>query len=324
MLRGEIHTPRSEDLRVPTPAEFLGISHGLPPFEPLFELDAEDDSGLTHFPVAENVQFLGSKRQRTDLLPFCSDEDGPISDEFTDFEEDLAAPALLTSYETGMSFTQDDMKSKPKKRVARRPKVEEESDSDFTPGNEKEGKSRSSSSNQQAPNSQARPTSSDNAIVTSSDEAATPAASQPVSRRGRKQSLTEDPSKTFVCNLCSRRFRRQEHLKRHYRSLHTHEKPFECTDCGKKFSRSDNLSQHQRTHGTGSIVMGVLDDAQMRMQQGQQYGHDPTALGAILFDAAMAANANITSSSSSSAGSLSDPDVPTPSDRKQKKRKRDE
>lgn len=95
--------------------------------------------------------------------------------------------------------------------------------------------------------------------------AATPAASGSVSRRGRKQSLTDDPSKTFVCTLCSRRFRRQEHLKRHYRSLHTGDKPFECTDCGKKFSRSDNLSQHQRTHGAGTMVMGVLQpgDAQM-------------------------------------------------------------
>merc|ERR1711988_2091556 len=88
-------------------------------------------------------------------------------------------------------------------------------------------------------------------------------------RRGRKQSLTEDPSKTFVCTLCSRRFRRQEHLKRHYRSLHTHEKPFECTDCGKKFSRSDNLSQHQRTHGAGTVVMGVL------AQPGEQQMHPP-------------------------------------------------
>jgi len=79
-----------------------------------------------------------------------------------------------------------------------------------------------------------------------------------ITRRGRKQSVTDDPTKTFVCNLCSRRFRRQEHLKRHYRSLHTHDKPFECTDCGKKFSRSDNLSQHQRTHGVGTVVMGVL------------------------------------------------------------------
>lgn len=84
--------------------------------------------------------------------------------------------------------------------------------------------------------------------------------SAPANRRGRKQSLTEDPTKTFVCELCNRRFRRQEHLKRHYRSLHTAEKPFECHECGKKFSRSDNLSQHARTHGSGAIVMNLIGD----------------------------------------------------------------
>lgn len=82
-----------------------------------------------------------------------------------------------------------------------------------------------------------------------------------VNRRGRKPSLTEDPSKTFVCHLCHRRFRRQEHLKRHYRSLHTHDKPFKCNECGKQFSRSDNLSQHQRTHGSGSFPLDIMDPA---------------------------------------------------------------
>lgn len=69
----------------------------------------------------------------------------------------------------------------------------------------------------------------------------------PVSCRGRKPSI-DDSKKTFVCTHCQRRFRRQEHLKRHFRSLHTREKPFNCDTCGKKFSRSDNLAQHMRTH----------------------------------------------------------------------------
>ena len=43
-----------------------------------------------------------------------------------------------------------------------------------------------------------------NAVGSSTDTAATSV--QPVARRGRKQSLTDDPSKTFVCTLCSRRF----------------------------------------------------------------------------------------------------------------------
>jgi hypothetical protein len=39
----------------------------------------------------------------------------------------------------------------------------------------------------------------------------------------------------------------KEHLKRHYRSLHTHDKPFECTNCSKKLSRSGSLGLHQCT-----------------------------------------------------------------------------
>jgi hypothetical protein len=110
----------------------------------------------------------------------------------------------------------------------------------------------------------------------------------PANRRGRKQSLTEDPSKTFVCELCNRRFRRQEHLKRHYRSLHTQEKPFECNECGKKFSRSDNLAQHARTHGSGAIVMDLIDDheahmfAQPLMGNPEDYRH----YGKVLFQVA--------------------------------------
>jgi len=114
----------------------------------------------------------------------------------------------------------------------------------------------------------------------------------PTNRRGRKQSLTEDPSKTFVCELCNRRFRRQEHLKRHYRSLHTQDKPYECHECGKKFSRSDNLAQHSRTHGSGAIVMSLIDDPDAMAAAGYgTYHHmhhlggaeDYGALGKVLF-----------------------------------------
>lgn len=113
-------------------------------------------------------------------------------------------------------------------------------------------------------------------------------------RRGRKQSLTEDPSKTFVCELCSRRFRRQEHLKRHYRSLHTQDKPFECHECSKTFSRSDNLAQHARTHGSGAIVMNLIDDPEaMAMHHSYMMsGHhmpsheDYRTYGKVLFQAA--------------------------------------
>jgi 5-methylcytosine-specific restriction endonuclease McrA len=324
MLRGEIFTPKTEDHEIPTPAEFLGTCHGLPAFEPLFELDNEEESAHSHFHATNNAQYYGNKRQRTDLLSYHPEEENLLSEEsFSDFEEELSAPGLITPYDTDVSFSsQDDMEEKPKsKKRSRRSSSDEETDSEVH-SSTKDNKSRSTSNSQQQGNQDVN---AENAIASSSDEAHTPADSpansqQPISRRGRKQSLTEDPSKTFVCTLCSRRFRRQEHLKRHYRSLHTHEKPFECTDCGKKFSRSDNLSQHQRTHGTGAIVYGVVDGSQMGMEMQHQYANHPeaSAMGAILFDAAVAANANISSSSSSSSHSDRD------SDRKQKKRKREE
>ncbi|CCF57291.1 hypothetical protein KAFR_0C02980 [Kazachstania africana CBS 2517] len=66
--------------------------------------------------------------------------------------------------------------------------------------------------------------------------------------RGRKPSLVDDGTKKFACQYCHRRFRRQEHMKRHIRSLHIAEKPYSCQICSKAFSRNDNLKQHRKTH----------------------------------------------------------------------------
>lgn len=272
---------------------------GLPTFEPLFELDCEDDfTGLVQFPSTENTQFLGSKRQRTDLVTFTPEEDFVSDESFTDFEEELVHGLPLTPADSDNS---DDMSvaPAPKKRSVKKARSEySDAESDY----------------------QGQASNADNAIGSSSDEnTTTPVA--PTSRRGRKQSLTEDPSKTFVCTLCSRRFRRQEHLKRHYRSLHTHDKPFECTDCGKKFSRSDNLSQHQRTHGTGAVVMGVLDSSELhhgeipQQQSGAFTSQNPAMMGQILYNAAD----GISSSSSDSYS-----DLESSSMNKMRKRKRDE
>lgn len=273
---------------------------GLPTFEPLSELDFEDDfTGLVAFPSTENAHFIGAKRQRTELI---GEEEALFSEaSFSDIEDDITANGLLTPCDTDASFSADDMPMK--KRVSKKfIETPDDSDSEFAHHHSAESMSPSSQLShmhraEMSPEDSSRP------------------AGAPVSRRGRKQSLTEDPSKTFVCTLCSRRFRRQEHLKRHYRSLHTHEKPFECTDCGKKFSRSDNLSQHQRTHGTGAVVMGVLDEAELRRQKELSYDpNDAVALGSVLYAAA-----SIVTNGSSSG--LSDMDL---ADKKMRKRKRDE
>jgi 5-methylcytosine-specific restriction endonuclease McrA len=290
--------------------------NGLPTFEPLFELDCEDDfTGLASYQPAENTQFLGSKRQRTDLVAFTSEEEFVSDASFTDFEEELVHGLPLTPE----SDCCDDMHAAPasKRRSAKKARSEySDAESDYQGKTQTSGdENTASGASSQHESGQA--SNADNTNNSSSDEnGSTPVA--PTSRRGRKQSLTEDPSKTFVCTLCSRRFRRQEHLKRHYRSLHTHDKPFECTDCGKKFSRSDNLSQHQRTHGTGAVVMGVLDGSEMphdMAQSGMFNPQNPASMGQLLYNAAE-------SISSSSSDSYSD--LEASAINKMRKRKRDE
>ncbi|KTW25698.1 hypothetical protein T552_03310 [Pneumocystis carinii B80] len=69
--------------------------------------------------------------------------------------------------------------------------------------------------------------------------------------------------KTHICDVCNKRFKRYEHLKRHGRS-HTSEKPFQCSirKCGRWFSRSDNLRAHLRTHfrrGGRNLFVGDPD-----------------------------------------------------------------
>lgn len=290
----EEHLFKSESLDVKVDAQSFDFT-GLPAFEPLFELDSEDDfTGLVQFPSNETAQFHGVKRQRTELLSFA--EDDFVSDaSFTDFEDESRVQSMpLTPSDTD-SF--DSEMPAQRKKVAKHTHSIDECDTEA----EFNG-----------------PVSSTPDAGASSSDESTPAAA-PTSRRGRKQSLTEDPSKTFVCTLCSRRFRRQEHLKRHYRSLHTHDKPFECTDCGKKFSRSDNLSQHQRTHGTGAVVMGVLDGTEQQQLSADMYNHqDPQYLGGLLYDAACQV-------STSSSDSFSDfENIPMSADKKMRKRKRDE
>ncbi|XP_067211000.1 uncharacterized protein [Linepithema humile] len=52
----------------------------------------------------------------------------------------------------------------------------------------------------------------------------------------------------YVCSTCAKAFSRKEHLVRHSVS-HTGQKMHECEMCGKSFSRKDNLHKHRKTHG---------------------------------------------------------------------------
>lgn len=221
----------------------------LPTFDSFSDLDSDDElNHLVEFHPGGNAVYLGDKRQRVNQ--YMAEDDGFLSEH--SLEDDDNEPYVhhgLPAFEwneTAQPQVQAEEtieeETKTKKRGSRK-------------SSRKTANADEDSSKKALGASQSHSVNGDN----STDSEPAPVA---VSRRGRKQSLTEDPSKTFVCTLCSRRFRRQEHLKRHYRSLHTQDKPFECNECGKKFSRSDNLAQHSRTHGAGSVVLGVLDPSE--------------------------------------------------------------
>ena len=311
----------------------------LPNFDSFSDLDSENEfvTDLTRV-TPDYTVYLGNKRPRVELTPF--DEESLLSeDNFDDFEESEQFASAVTPVESPRPSDDSSLRMKPSKKPRSTPKkiikkVIAQSDSAGSDGDamqiqavsatEQTTETKESSSAQDD-----AAASTDGNTATSSTTATTPSA-QPIARRGRKQSLTDDPSKTFVCTLCSRRFRRQEHLKRHYRSLHTHDKPFECHECGKKFSRSDNLSQHARTHGSGAITLGVLEEGELPpTEAGSPLDHTDTgALGARLFEAAAAAAANASSSSSSSSvGSQRDSTSPGPTTettKTMKKRKRED
>ena len=303
VLKGDATTSQSETQASST----VDGSCGLPSFEPLFELDLEDESSA-HLHT-DNAQFLGSKRQRTEQpFAFSAEEELFSEESHSDFGDESLIPF---NFESPVNMARFSTRSRRSTRSSG-------SDVNACPqdGYDEVSQGQQASSGQPSSATSGGTTNSENTESPSSEDG-TPT-SGPVSRRGRKQSLTDDPSKTFICTLCSRRFRRQEHLKRHYRSLHTHEKPFECSDCGKKFSRSDNLSQHQRTHGSGAVVMGVLDEVDARRKQDGYTSSDTEALAQTLYDAAVAAHNAPSSSSSSSSSDDSSSEKPA------KKRKRED
>jgi hypothetical protein len=315
---------------------------GLPTFDNFSDLDSEDEfvNGIVNFTPTDNTFYLGDKRQR--VASYTVEEDEFLSEQsLGDLEDEelFARSGLSASCDWSQSESEDATGAMRTKKRGNK-SSSSDSDSDLGLGSiikkaqanvNRRGdqtQAEGSSTQQQSSAAPSQETSENNAPVSSSSEPPVHTPSAPVNRRGRKQSLTEDPSKTFVCALCSRRFRRQEHLKRHYRSLHTQDKPFECHECGKKFSRSDNLAQHSRTHGNGAIVMGVLDANEVNQADTPTFDDsDAGALGAVLYEAAQAAANKSTTPESSLGSPAHKMESPTPSvDMKRpiKKRKRED
>lgn len=314
MLGGESFTS-SADLHNKS-FTFSLPGHGLPTFDQFSDLDSEEDfvNGLVNFPSTDNVQFFGNKRQRTDSSAdlLSLDNDFISEDDFEDFEgfEDCEQFAVACPPSPPVSEAEPELKKEKRTKKTRKTRSDDDDSMEF----DNLVRSRKytvpmDSTNGDVPQETSTEIQQDNTTQSQSGSSETNKVEEsesgnnqqlPITRRGRKQSLTEDPSKTFVCEICNRRFRRQEHLKRHYRSLHTGDKPFECHECGKKFSRSDNLSQHSRTHGSGAIIMGVLEEGELAGDIGTSEGDHINRLGNILYNVAAAASGS--ESDSSSAG----------------------
>lgn len=250
------------------------ISHGLPSFEDISDFESEDDF-VNHL-VNSEASGVDIKRSRSDT---CSTtlslgHDSFLTESDFDVEDNSSSVTSLPSPSNSSDpDSHKDKKLRKSKKESKKsaPIMDVAADSESGQGQDQQ----QSTQNDQTEASTTTGSSEPNAGATG-----LPA---PPNRRGRKQSLTEDPSKTFVCELCQRRFRRQEHLKRHYRSLHTGDKPFECHECGKKFSRSDNLSQHSRTHGSGAIVMNLIDGSEEGFEHMQPGEPDFANYGKVLF-----------------------------------------
>ncbi len=258
------------------------VHHGLPVFDDISDLESEDDFVNRLVNLGEHPSAEGKRsRSATCSTTLSLGQDSFLTESGFDCE-DPTSYAVTGMPSPASSFDSDihqDKKLKKSKKESRRsvPIMNiAAAAADSTSGQEQ----------QQETSAQNESTNAAETVASdSSDHQPTPIPA-PANRRGRKQSLTEDPSKTFVCELCNRRFRRQEHLKRHYRSLHTQDKPFECNECGKKFSRSDNLAQHARTHGSGAIVMNLLDGSEEGLDMMAPADSDYHNFGKVLFQVA--------------------------------------
>ncbi|KAI0460247.1 hypothetical protein F5B21DRAFT_138132 [Xylaria acuta] len=283
-FRGEA---TAKDNALPVAFEFdPAVHHGLQSFDDTSDLESEDDI-LNFVNRLVNLGDQPSGEGKRSRSATCSTtlslgHDSFLADDSFDYEDNTSC-AVTGMPSPASSFDSDAHKDKKLK------KTKKESRKSAPIMNIAAAATDSPSGQEQTEETaQDEATKAGDNAANSSDgsEPAQAPLPAPANRRGRKQSLTEDPSKTFVCELCNRRFRRQEHLKRHYRSLHTQDKPFECNECGKKFSRSDNLAQHARTHGSGAIVMNLLDGNEDSLDMIAPADSDYHNYGKVLFQVA--------------------------------------
>lgn len=286
-FRGEATAKESA---LPSSFDFhSAVHHPLQPFDDISDLESDDEFAnfvnrlvdLGGEQSSSTLSEVKRSRSSTCSTTLSLGQDSFLTEGAFDYEETASCavtgmPSPLSPFESDTHLDKKVKKAKKESRKSLPVMNAAAAGADSASGQEQR---------QETTQTEATNTSDNTNVSESSEPVSTPHAAPP-NRRGRKQSLTEDPSKTFVCELCNRRFRRQEHLKRHYRSLHTQDKPFECNECGKKFSRSDNLAQHSRTHGSGAIVMNLLDGSEEGLDMIAPADSDYHNYGKVLFQIA--------------------------------------
>jgi KRAB domain-containing zinc finger protein len=68
------------------------------------------------------------------------------------------------------------------------------------------------------------------------------------------QMYIAEKEREYTCEICSKEFRRYDHLKRHV-LIHTGEnKKYACPVCSKDFGRKSHLDRHIKTTKKGSSI----------------------------------------------------------------------
>lgn len=81
----------------------------------------------------------------------------------------------------------------------------------------------------------------------------------PVENTNVTSSLNNSQQKTHVCEVCSRGFKRREHLYQHMK-LHTGFRPYVCEHCNKAFMRKEHVIRHSTLHsGQKNFTCNICD-----------------------------------------------------------------
>jgi len=70
-----------------------------------------------------------------------------------------------------------------------------------------------------------------------------------ISQHGLSSQESASKHFNYRCGICSKQYKRREHLSRHMTSSHTSDRPFQCKICQGSFQRGDVLKRHIRTCG---------------------------------------------------------------------------